>query len=611
MHPGVSGIPVIMRKLTPYNVLKGIRYLKHFGPGEFLNKLRERLEPDEVPYGPWYAHYLPDEEQLERQRRRKWESPVVFSVCVPLFRTPQRYLQEMAESVRLQTYPHWELCLGNASPEDRALCETLERLAAEDSRIRVITLKENLGISANTNAVIEKAGGDFICFLDHDDMLDQSALYHMALLAEEDPAAEVIYTDEDKISEDGKEHFDPHLKPDFNPDLLCSNNYICHFLAVKRELLDRTGLLREEFDGAQDHDLILRCTEQAKKVGHIPEILYHWRTHPASTSDNPLSKDYAYEAGVRAIEEHLQRMNEQGSVYRKKEPGFYRVRYRAAGNPLVSVIIPNKDEKETLESCLNSVLEKTTYDNYEILIVENNSVSDEIFAYYREIEKNRKIRVLRWEKGFNYSAINNFAAKQAKGEYLLFLNNDTRVITPDWMEEMLGVCSRRGTGAVGAKLFYPDGTVQHAGIGIGIGGVAGSLFTGLKSGYSGYMHKASLMQDLSAVTAACMMMPKDLFESLGGFEEKLAVAFNDVDLCLRVREQGRLVVYDPYAELYHDESKTRGAENDKKKVRRFQTEIEYMRGRWTALLKEGDPYLNKNISRSSWMYVLKPGERMR
>ena len=600
----------MMRKLTPYNVVKGIRYLRHFGPKEFWAKLRERMEPDTVPYGPWYEAYRPTAQELDRQRERKWKEMPSFAVIVPVFNTPQAYLDAMIESVRAQTYPAWQLYLVNASPENEGLKRQLEKAALSDSRIHVIPLPVNGGIAANTNAGLAAAKGDFVCFLDHDDVLDESALYHLADAACQNPLADVMYTDEDKIDETGREHFDPNLKPDFNPDLLRSNNYICHFLAVRRTLLDQTGMFRKGFDGAQDYDFILRCTEKARQVVHVPEILYHWRTHSSSTADNPLSKAYAYEAGRKAIEEHLHRCKCPAVVSEKKDPGFYRVRYEVTGNPLVSIIIPNRDETETLRQCLDSILQKSTYANIEILIVENNSVTDEIFAYYRQLESNPSIRVLTWEGTFNYAAINNFAARQARGEYLLFLNNDTRVITPAWIEEMLGVCERPDVGAVGAKLYYPDDTIQHAGIAIGIGGVAGSLFTGLKREYSGYMHKASLTQDLSAVTAACMMMPSDLFSKLGGFEEKLTVAFNDVDLCLRVSAAGYLVVYHPYAELYHDESKTRGAEDSKEKVRRFQHEIEFMRSRWTSLLKAGDPYLNPHFSRSSWMYVLKPGDRM-
>ena len=338
----------------------------------------------------------------------------------------------------------------------------------------------------------------------------------------------------------------------------------------------------------------------------MPEILYHWRTHKASTADNPASKMYAFEAGRRAIEAHLERMGQKGTVTHTPDLGFFRVQYLVQGSPMVSIIIPNKDEKESLEACLHSIKEKTSYQNYEILIIENNSVSEEIFAYYKEIEKDPKIRVLRWEREFNYSAINNFGVQHANGDYLLFLNNDVTVITPDWIEEMLGMCQREEVGAVGVKLLYPDDTIQHAGCVIGIGGIAGHMFVDMPANRTGYLHKASIIQDMSAVTAACMMMKRTAFEEAGGFTEKLAVAFNDVDLCLKVRKSGRLIVYDPYVQLYHMESKTRGAEDSEAKVRRFQEEIEYMREHWIDILKNGDPYYNKNLSLTKWNYSLRP-----
>jgi GT2 family glycosyltransferase len=315
---------------------------------------------------------------------------------------------------------------------------------------------------------------------------------------------------------------------------------------------------------------------------------------------------YAFDAGKRAIEAHLSRTGVKGIVSHTPDLGFYRVKYPVSGEPLVSIIIPNKDEADTLKNCLDSIRKNTTYSNYEIIIVENNSTTDEIFSYYKELSKEPDIRLLRWKKEFNYSAINNFGARHAKGEYLLFLNNDVTIITPEWMEEMLGVCQREEVGAVGVKLLYPDDTIQHAGCVVGMGGIAGHMFVDMPANRTGYLHKASLLQDMSAVTAACMMMKKEVFDRVNGFTEELSVAFNDVDLCLKVRQEGFLVVYDPYACLYHMESKTRGAEDNKEKVRRFQTEIEYMRCHWMDILKNGDPCYNKNLSLTKWNYSLKP-----
>ena len=595
-----------LKKLKPYNIQKGLRYLKHYGPKEFWIRLCERMEPEEVPYGPWFEKHKPSAEELERQRKKKWKNPPLISVAVPAYRTPPGFLEQMILSVKEQTYPHWELCIVNASRGEDGMEQVLGRYAGGDERIRVKNLEENLGIAGNTNEALEMARGEFVGLLDHDDLLAPQALFRIAEALTADPQADAVYTDEDKVTTDLSEHFQPHFKPDFNLDLLRSNNYITHFFVVRTRLAREAGGFRREFDGAQDYDFIFRCTEEAKKVLHVPEVLYHWRTHKASTADNPASKMYAFEAGKRAIEAHLARCGQEGTVSLRKDLGFYRVEYPVQGEPLVSILIPNRDQKETLEKCLNSIWEKSTYNNYEILIVENNSSSPEIFNYYREIEKRPGVRILTWKEGFNYSAINNFGEKSAAGDYLLFLNNDVEVINPRWIEELLGNCQRKEVGIVGAKLYYPDDTIQHAGTVIGIGGIAGHAFLNMPRSRTGYLHKASLQMDLSAVTAACMMMKRQVFEQLGGFEERLSVAFNDVDLCLRTVQAGYLVVYNPEVELYHYESKSRGAEDSEEKVRRFQEEIEFMRCRWMDLLKKGDPYYNRNLTLSKWNYSLRP-----
>ena len=596
----------MLKKLSPYTIQKGFRYLKHYGPKEFWIRLHERFEPEEVPYGPWYEAYVPDEAALEKQRHHHFEYSPLISVAVPAYRTQEKFLAQMIDSLLAQTYGNWELCIANGSPEDSAMKKVLEEYTKKDSRIRVSELTENKGIAGNTNAALEMAQGEFVGLLDHDDLLAPNALYEIVRALDEDRNLDAVYTDEDKVTTELDEHFQPHLKPDFNLDLLRSNNYICHFFVVRRSIVQKVGGFCQEFDGAQDHDFIFRCIETAEKVGHIPEILYHWRTHKASTADNPASKMYAFDAGKRAIEAHLKRTGTEGIVSHTPDLGFFRVKYPVQGQPLVSVIIPNKDEKETLKACIDSIREKTEYPNYEIIIVENNSTTDEIFQYYKELSQDSRIRLLRWKKEFNYSAINNYGVRHANGEYLLFLNNDVTVITPGWIKELLGVCQRPEVGAAGVKLIYPDNTIQHAGCVIGLGGIAGHMFVDMPANRTGYLHKASILQDMSAVTAACMMMKRTAFEEAGGFTEKLSVAFNDVDLCLKVRKNHKLIVYDPYVQLYHMESKTRGAEDNKEKVRRFQEEIEYMRCQWIDILKKGDPYYNKNLSLTKWNYSLRP-----
>ncbi len=593
----------IFKRLTPYNIKKGVRYLKHYGVKGFYARLLERFEEREVEYQEWYEKNKPSEEELARQRKKKWKNPVVISVLVPAYRTPEVFLKQMMESVLFQTYPYLELCIADGSGTDDSVENVVKEYQKKDPRVRYRRLEKNEGIAGNTNAAIEMASGDYLALFDHDDLLSPNALFEVASAIEKEKA-DVIYTDEDKVTSDLKEHFQPHFKPDFNPDLLCANNYICHLFVVKRSLALKLGGQDPAYDGAQDYDFIFRCTENAEKIVHVAKILYHWRVHQASTADNPSSKLYAFDAGKRAIEAHLARIGAKAEVSHTKDLGFYRVKYQVQGNPMVSIVIPNKDEKETLKKCLESIWKKTSYPNYEIILVENNSTTQEIRDYYKELDGKKRVRVVYWDKEFNYSAINNFGISYAEGEYILCLNNDITVISPDWLEELLANCQRPEVGIVGARLYYPDNTIQHAGIVLGMGGCAGSLFVGLARSRGGYLHKAALQQDLSAVTAACFMVKKEVFEKVGGFEEKLAVAFNDVDFCLKVRHAGYLVVYDPYAELYHHESKTRGYENTEAKKRRFQEEIEYMRCHWMPDILR-DPYYNENLSLKASDYSLR------
>ena len=397
---------------------------------------------------------------------------------------------------------------------------------------------------------------------------------------------------------DGQALFDPHFKPDFNPDLLTSVNYICHLFVVKRELAKQVGGFDQAFDGAQDYDFIFRCTEGARKVSHIPRVLYHWRCHMNSTASNPESKMYAFEAGARAIKAHYERMGiSVDSVEKGVDFGIYHTRFQLEEEPLVSVIIPNKDHKEDLELCLSSLLDKGTYQNLEVIVVENNSTDLQTFRYYEGLQKKRpNVRVVTWEKGFNFSAINNFGVEFSKGEYLLFLNNDVELIEPDTVRELLGYCMRQDVGAVGARLLYQDDTIQHGGVVIGFGGIAGHTFIGLHQAENSYFHRAMCAQDYSAVTAACMMSKRSLFDQVGGFREELAVAFNDIDYCLKIRSLDKKVVYNPYALLYHYESKSRGLEDTPEKVERFNREVARFIGYWPEIVIGGDPFYNPNLT---------------
>ena len=593
----------LLKSINIYTVKKGYAYLRQYGLKEFKVRLAERFEEASVDYSEWCRAAMLTEEQLRKQRETVWENPPVISVVVPVYNTPELYLRQMIESVQNQTYPHWELCIADGSPDASVTGKIIAEYLA-DNRIRYKVLNENRGISDNTNEAIAMASGTYIGLFDHDDLLTEDALYEVAAKAVSTDA-DLIYTDEDKIKGDTGERYQPNFKPDFNLDLLRSNNYICHFLVVRRTLVEKVGGLNRAYDGAQDHDFLFRCIEQTDRIAHVPKVLYHWRVHAASTADNPLSKKYAYESGKRAVLDHIRRCGEDAEVTDTTFPGFYRVKYKVEGRPLVSVIIPNKDEKETLKSCLESIWKISTYDNYEIIIVENNSTDPETFAYYKEIDGKNGVRVVYWKDGFNYSALNNFGFGYAKGDYILCLNNDITVITPDWMERMIGQCQREKVGITGVRLYYPDNTIQHAGVIVGIGGVAGALFVGMARERSGYLRKAILQQDLSAVTAACMMVDRKAWEAVGGFNTDLAVAFNDIDFCLKVRDQGYLVVYEPNVELYHYESKSRGYEDTPEKQMRFKREIDYMKEHWAQILTDGDPYYNPNFSLKTCDYSLR------
>ncbi len=574
---------------------KTVKYLKRNGFKETTKKVyRKLVKKNAFPYDDWRARYEVTEEELKRQRGHKFEKEFTFSIVIPMYMTNQRFLREMIDSVRNQTYSNWELCLADGSGKDSPLTSILEEYAKKDSRIHYRTLEENLGISGNTNAALEMVSGDIIVLADHDDIMPANALYELMEAFLQDKEIDVVYSDEDKISMDGKKYFDPHFKSDLNIDLLCSMNYICHLFAFKKEILQKSGTFCSEYDGAQDLDFILRCIEQAKKVYHIPKILYHWRCHMDSTAANPDSKRYAFEAGRKAIEAHYERLHIPARVEHSEFYGMYRTIYEWKEEPLVSILIPNKDHIDDLEKCIHSI-QKSDYKNYEIIVIENNSTEEETFAYYKQIES-EQIRVVHYKGEFNFSAVNNFGAEHAKGEYYLLLNNDTEMIHENCIRELLGYCMREDVGIVGARLYYEDDTIQHAGVVLGFGGIAGHTFIGKSRYDTGYFGRIICAQDYSAVTAACMMTKRSVFEAVQGLSEELRVAFNDIDYCMKVRKLGKLVVYNPYAELYHYESKSRGLEDTPEKVARFNSEIEKFNEKWEKELEAGDEYYNPNLT---------------
>ena len=570
-----------------------------YGTRRTIEKIRNKLLKKDIPtYESWMKIHMPNNSELQKQKQHVFENSPKISLVVPLYKTPKRYLKEFIKSVMQQTYSNWELCLSDGSGNNSPIAGVLKEYEKKDKRIKVVYNKESLQISKNTNAALEIATGDYIAFADHDDLLAPNAFYECVKTINKNPEVEMIYTDEDKITMDGKQHFMPHFKTDFNLDLLRSVNYICHLCVVKKSLYEKVGKLNPEFDGAQDYDFVFRCIEKTKNIVHIPKILYHWRAHKDSTAENPESKNYAFEAGRMAIAAHLKRMGIEGEVFSLEMKGSYRVKYKLKEEPLVSVIIPTKDHIDDLDKCLKSLEEINTYDNIEYIIVENNSEKEETFEYYKKIEKeNSKVKVVYWkEKGFNYPSINNLGVKSSKGDYLLFLNNDTEIRNADCIEELVSQCQRKEVGAVGARLYYEDGTIQHAGVIVGVGGVAGHAFLGYDHDASGYFGRIKLLQDYSAVTAACIMVKRKVYEEVKGFDEEYAVAFNDVDLCLKIRRAGYLIVYDPYVELNHYESKSRGYEDTEEKIRRFNSEIALFQKRWKTFLKAGDPYYNPNLT---------------
>ncbi len=656
---------------------------------------------DDYDYNEWYKKVRITDEELAKQRESAADFAMqpTFSIVIPVYATPEKFLRRMLDSIREQTYPKFEVCLVDATPyakiqhdpaQGRTPQEVLAEYAAADSRFRYATLTENLGIAENTNAAIRMATGDFIVLADHDDELEPQALYECVRAINAHSDVQVLYSDEDKVDFEDIYYFEPHFKTDFNPDLLRSVNYICHLFVARRSLLDAIAETaadgqkiyeRSAYDGAQDYDLILRATEKAQamerarlvscanasdgnavtgpqrssvvastKAGvddqtaateadaelkksaqpsiataldpldqtllrqgrftssniiHIPMVLYHWRAHQASTAQHPEAKLYAFEAGARAVYDHCKRIGlpvkkvEQGITY-----GFYHPIYENQ-QPLISVVIPNKDHSADLDQAITS-LSAGNYKNLEFIIVENNSDQAETWAYYEALPKRfPNVKVVKWDGPFNYSAINNYGVQFTHGQYLLFLNNDIEEIDPDSIDEMIGYVQREDVGICGARLLYPDEDIQHAGVIMGMGGIAGAAFVRTHDSDLSYMHRAKCIQDYSCVTAACLLTKRSLFDEVGGFTEKLAVAFNDVDYCMKVRALGKLVVYNPYAKFYHYESKSRGMEDTPEKLARFHSEILTFGTTWKDILRDGDPYYSPALTFRKANFALK------
>ena len=559
---------------------------------------------------------FPDEEQRKIEESTVFDDPVKISILVPLYNTPEEFLRQMIDSVMNQTYSGWELCLADGSDDDhKYVASVVEEYIRKDTQIckakginntRILyrKLAENKGISGNTNECLTLAKGDYIGLFDHDDILHPSALFEYVKVINE-KGADYIYCDETTFKSGNIDKMlTMHFKPDFAIDNLRANNYICHFSVFKKELLEGDDLFRSAFDGSQDHDMILRLTDKAKCIVHVPRLLYYWRCHEGSVASNIDAKPYAIKAAKDAVADHLIRHGYDHfkiSSTRAFET-IFKIRYEIIGTPLVSIIIPNKDHVDDLKRCIGSILEKSTYDNYEIVVVENSSTDPKLFDYYKTLENNTKITVVTYkpEEGetFNYSKVNNFGASFAKGEHILLLNNDTEVITVNWIEEMLMYSQRSDVACVGAKLYYPDKTIQHAGVVLGLGAhrTAGHSHYMQHRENLGYMGRLCYAQNVSAVTGACLMVKKSLFDEVGGLGEDFAISLNDVDFCIRLRQKGLLNVFTPFAELYHYESASRGSDMSGDNAERYNKESEYFRNKWKEVLDAGDPYYNPNFS---------------
>lgn len=600
-------IGTALKRISPKMMKRFFEYLKENGIKETVYKILFGMQ-EEFDYDAWFRRNRILDEELERQKKIVFPYAPKISILVPTFNTPKDLLIEMIESVRNQSYANWQLCIADGSDQEETK-NIIKEYVSKDNRIVVSWLDKNYGISGNTNKALELADGEYTALFDHDDVLELNALYEVVSSLQE-VHHDIVYTDEDKLNGKTLQYEDPNFKSDYNEDLLLSHNYITHFFVVKTNILREVGGFNSEYDGAQDYDVILKCVEKTNDIHHIAKILYHWRMHEGSTALNPESKMYCYIAGEKAIQHHLDRIGVKAKVEMRKKPywGLYHVEYLLEEEPFVSIVIPNYEHEDVLKTCIDSLYNVNTYKNFEIIIVENNSKKKSTFDYYEQVQvEHENVKVVTWEgTEFNFSAINNFGAKYAKGQYLLFLNNDTKVIAPEAIREMVGTCSRKNVGIVGAKLLYQDNTIQHAGVVIGFMGYARHIMNdieGLKD--PGYMMRAQVNCDYSAVTAACMMTKKSLFEELHGFDESFKVACNDIDYCLRVRKKNYLVVFNSFAKFYHFESKSRGYENSLEKINRFNREVEIWQDRWRDILANGDPYYNVNFKIENEPFELK------
>ena len=582
-------------KHNPTSIFLGFHTLKTEGPKVLIGKINkvENLSEDRIEKR--YTYNQPQLTEGIKKEIEKFSRKPIISIVMPVYNVDPQWLDLAIKSIQNQWYNNWELCIVDDKSTKLETIKYLKKI--KNPKIKTKFLKENLNISGASNEALKMASGDYIALMDNDDELTPDALYEVVKAINEEDA-EFIYSDEDKLEMDGT-YSDPHFKPNFAPDMFLSQNYISHFGVIKKELIDNVGGWSLGLEGAQDYDLYLKVLEQTDKIIHIPKVLYHWRKIPGSTAAGFSEKSYAQEAGRKAIENAMKRRVIDANVSNGRYPGTYKVSYTLKSNPLVSIVIPFKDKPELIKMSIESILQKSTYQNYEIIGISNNSEQEETFEEMKRLESlDGRVKFYEYNEPFNYSAINNYAVKNfAKGEHIILMNNDIEIISKNWIEELLMHSQREKIGVVGSKLYYPNDTIQHAGVIIGIGGVAGHSHKYFKKNDSGYFSRLHLTQNVSANTAALFMVKKKIFDKVGGLDEKnLKVAFNDVDFCLRVREKGYLNLFTPFAEAYHHESISRGHEDSPEKIARFNNEVKYMKKRHKKILENGDPYYNPNLT---------------
>ncbi|STP29685.1 glycosyl transferase family protein [Enterococcus durans] len=607
-----NGIAVKLNSRYPYDdgletgwekkkrlLKKGINYARTHGVKKAIRRVKLELKPGSIDYAEWITRHENIDLKSQQEQSKKFDYRPLISIAMPVYNVEIKWLEKCIDSVINQTYDNWELCISDDASTAPKIKKCLEAYEKKEPRIKVVFRKENGHISLATNSALEIATGEFIALLDNDDELPPHALFEVVKVLNERPELDVIYSDEDKIDAEGN-RFDPHFKADWSPDTLMGNNYISHLGVYRSSIVKSLGGFRKGYEGSQDYDLVLRVTEQIPEdhIYHIDKVLYHWRTIPGSTASSGEAKSYIYDSGVKALTDALNRKGIKGTVRPGLISGFYEVTYEVLQEELVSVIIPTKNGYDDLKLCVDSIIEKTSYPNYEIIIADNGSTDpkmQELFAEYKKQLDERFIVEL-IDIPFNYSRINNLATEKASGKYLLFLNNDTEVIEPNWMTTMVSYAQFDRIGCVGAKLYYPDDTTQHAGVLVGIGGVAGHALNNYDRTHCGYFGRLVIDVNYLAVTAACMMVKAADFKAVNGFDETLEVAFNDVDLCLKIYELGRYNVYAHQVELYHFESKSRGYEDTPEKQKRFAGEIKKMQDKWPAYIAH-DPFYNDNLTK--------------